>query len=53
MSRQRGDVGEELRRAEALLADAGVPTPRIDAELLVAHALGLSRSELALQRDRR
>ena len=46
-------IGEELRRAEALFADAGVPTPRTDAELLVGHAVGLSRSELALQRDRR
>ena len=36
-----------------LLADAGVPTPRTDAELLVGHAVGLSRSDLALQRDRR
>ena len=28
-------------------ADAGVPSPRVDAELLAAHLLGVSRSEIA------
>lgn len=35
-----------LRRAELVLADAGVPSPRVDAELLAAHLLGVSRGEL-------
>ena len=35
-----------LRRAELILADAGVPSPRVDAELLAAHLLGVSRGEL-------
>jgi release factor glutamine methyltransferase len=34
------------------LAAAGVDTPRVDAEWLVAHAIGLSRSELSASRDR-
>jgi release factor glutamine methyltransferase len=37
-------VAEALRDAERQLADAGVDTPRVDAELLLAHALGTSRS---------
>jgi release factor glutamine methyltransferase len=37
---------DAVREAERELAAAGVPTPRADAELLVAHALGLSRSAL-------
>ncbi|MFT3798553.1 peptide chain release factor N(5)-glutamine methyltransferase [Microbacterium sp.] len=36
-----------LRAAAATLADAGVPTPEVDAELLAAHAFGLSRGEVA------
>ncbi|MBC7550980.1 MAG: peptide chain release factor N(5)-glutamine methyltransferase [Cellulomonas sp.] len=35
-----------MRRAELVLADAGVPSPRVDAELLAAHLLGVSRGEL-------
>lgn len=41
-----------LRAVEARLAGAGVETPEVDAELLVGHVLGLSRSEVALDRDR-
>lgn len=37
------NVTETLTRAEAILAAAGVPNPRVDAELLVGHVLGLSR----------
>jgi release factor glutamine methyltransferase len=37
-------VGEALRLAEQELEEAGVDTPRVDAELLVAHILGVSRS---------
>ena len=39
-------VAEALRDAEARLAAAGVPSPRVDAEHLIAHALGLTRTEL-------
>jgi len=37
-------VAEALRLAERQLADAGVDTPRVDAELLLAHVLGVSRT---------
>jgi release factor glutamine methyltransferase len=39
-------VKEALALAERELAAAGVDTPRVDAELLVAHTLGLSRSQI-------
>lgn len=45
-------VAEALSVAERELADAGIDTPRVDAEWLVAHVLGIPRSNLALQRDR-
>ncbi len=35
---------EAVRFAERQLADAGVDTPRVDAELLLAHVFGVSRS---------
>ncbi|MBD8080088.1 peptide chain release factor N(5)-glutamine methyltransferase [Cellulosimicrobium arenosum] len=35
-----------LRRATDTLAGSGVPSPRADAELLLAHALGVSRGEV-------
>jgi len=38
--------GEVLRRAAEHLAAKGSETPRLDAELLLAHALGLTRVEL-------
>jgi release factor glutamine methyltransferase len=37
-------VGEALRLAEQRLGAAGVDTPRVDAELLLAHMLGVSRT---------
>jgi release factor glutamine methyltransferase len=37
---------EALVETERRLADAGVETPRVDAELIVAHLLGLSRTQL-------
>ncbi|MCC3290562.1 peptide chain release factor N(5)-glutamine methyltransferase [Arthrobacter sp. zg-Y1110] len=37
-----GTLAEALRRATAELAAAGVPSPRVDAELLAAHLLGES-----------
>ncbi len=41
------NVREALAEAEARLAVAGVETPRVDAEWLVAHVVGTSRSGLA------
>jgi release factor glutamine methyltransferase len=39
-------VRDLLRDAVQRLSDAGVESPRVDAELLLAHVLGLSRSAL-------
>lgn len=39
-------LADALRAAEAVLAGAGVPSPRVDAELLAAHLLGVGRGEL-------
>ena len=44
-------VSEVLRLAERELAAAGVDTPRVDAELLLAHVLGTSRSGVYAQAD--
>lgn len=45
-------LGEVLRGAADYLAAQGVPSPRVDAELLLARALGLERIELYTQHDR-
>lgn len=42
-------VGETVGAAEKALDDAGVPTPRADAETLTAAVLGLRRSDLFLR----
>ncbi|WP_432564699.1 peptide chain release factor N(5)-glutamine methyltransferase [Kineococcus sp. SYSU DK003] len=42
------DARELLLDAERRLAAAGVPSPRTDAETLLAHALGVDRSRLGL-----
>ena len=39
-------ISAQLRVAAQLLADAGVPDPLVDAELLIAHVLGMGRGEL-------
>lgn len=36
-------LADALDRAAAILASAGVPSPRVDAELLVGHVLGIGR----------
>ena len=36
-------LADALDRATAILESAGVPTPRVDAELLAGHVLGISR----------
>jgi release factor glutamine methyltransferase len=45
-------LGEVLRAAAEYLERRGVASPRLDAELLLAQALGLSRLELYTQHDR-
>jgi release factor glutamine methyltransferase len=45
-------LAEVLRGATEYLAGRGVPSPRVDAELLLARALGLERIELYTQHDR-
>ena len=42
------DVRGLLSAGASLLAEAGVASPRVDAELLLAHALGVSRGRLIL-----
>lgn len=44
-------VREALAEAERRLAAAGVDTPRVDAELLVAHLLGTTRSGVRVRLD--
>jgi release factor glutamine methyltransferase len=46
------NLGEVLARATGYLSERGVESPRLDAEHLVARALGLSRIELYTQHDR-
>ena len=45
-------VGEVLRAATDYLERKGVASPRLDAELLLSQALGLTRLELYTQHDR-
>ncbi len=45
-------VRDALRHAEQRFAAAGIDTPRVDAELLVAHVAGTTRSGLYVQLDR-
>lgn len=47
MQPEQQELGVALRAAAAQLASAGVPTPRVDAELLAAHLLGVSRGTVA------
>lgn len=44
-------VGEAIASAMVALEGAGVETPRLDAEILLAHALGIDRTRLFLERD--
>jgi len=48
----RWTVLEVIRWTVARFTERSLETPRLDAELLVAHALGLSRVQLYMQSDR-
>lgn len=52
MSGPAPTVGEVVRRTADRLDADGILTARIDAELLVAHVLGLSRADLVVERGR-
>jgi release factor glutamine methyltransferase len=45
-------LAQVLRAATGYLERKGVDSPRVDAELILSHALGLSRIELYTQHDR-
>jgi release factor glutamine methyltransferase len=45
-------LGEVLRLSAGYLSEHGSPTPRLDAELLIGHVLGLPRIELYTNFDR-
>ncbi len=49
---KRRRLAETLAAATATLANAGSDTPRLDAELLLAEALGVGRERLLLDADR-
>ena len=46
-------IARALVETTERLTEAGCDTPRVDAELLVAHVLGLTRSQLALESSRK
>jgi release factor glutamine methyltransferase len=48
----RWTVLEVIRWTVARFTERGLPTPRLDAEILVAHALALARVQLYVQFDR-
>jgi release factor glutamine methyltransferase len=45
-------VAETVSASTTFLSGKGVPSPRVDAEHLIAHALGVTRLDLYLQYDR-
>lgn len=44
-------IAKLLRETASKLEAAGIPTPRLDAEVLLAHVLGCERLQLPLRRD--
>jgi release factor glutamine methyltransferase len=48
MSRQRQPLRLAILEAERVLAEAGVASPRVDAELIAAHVLGVERGRLPM-----
>jgi release factor glutamine methyltransferase len=45
-------IGDVVRRSAHYFAGVGAPSPRLDADLVIAHALGLTRLELYTEFDR-
>jgi len=45
-------LGEVLKLSTGFLAERGVASPRLDAEFILSHALGLARLDLYLEHDR-
>ena len=45
-------IGDVVRRTAQYLANAGSPSPRLDADLVIAHALGMTRLALYTDFDR-
>jgi release factor glutamine methyltransferase len=52
LKHKAGTLRAALTRVSGELAASGCESPRVDAELIVAHALGLSRAELSVALDR-
>lgn len=48
MARQRQPLRLAILEAERVLTDAGVASPRVDAELIAAHVLGVERGRLPM-----
>lgn len=46
-------IGQLLFEATRLLQEEGLDTPRLDAELLLGHVLGLTRAQIHIYSDRR
>jgi len=49
---ERLTIDDVVKRSAHYLAQKGCDTPRLDAELLVGHALGMTRLQLYLDRER-
>lgn len=45
-------IGEVVRRTTQYFANAGSASPRLDADLVIAHALGMTRLQLYIEFDR-
>ena len=52
MSDRGADLGAVLRGAAARLGAAGLASPRLDARVLIAHALGIAPDDVLLRPDR-
>lgn len=52
MTNERWTVASLLRATRELFAQKGVASPRLDAELLLGHVLGMERMQLYLAHDR-
>ncbi len=45
-------IREIKQRTESFFAEKGVPNPKLDADLLIAHSLGIKRLEIYLEMER-